>query len=58
MFTGKTDHAYEMELAALGIFIRNAVEELKESKSRFQLMPMQAHLLVCPPSGGIAELHI
>lgn len=34
MFTGKTDHAYEMKLAAFGIFIRNAVEELKESKEK------------------------
>lgn len=32
MFTGKTDHAYEMKLAEFGIIIRNAVEELKESK--------------------------
>lgn len=42
MSTGKTDHAYQMELAPFGVFIRNAVEELKESKEKIPLMQSQA----------------
>lgn len=30
MLAGKTDHAYKMQLAPFGVFIRDAVEELKQ----------------------------
>lgn len=55
MFTGEADHADEMQLAAFGIFIRNAVEELEETKEGFR--SRQVNPTLRPPSGEPAELH-
>lgn len=42
MFAGKADHADEVQLAPFGVFIGNAVEELKDSKSVIPLRQSQA----------------
>lgn len=68
MFTGKADHAYKMQLTPLGVFVRNAVEELKETKKSFLLMRLTppcvplvvncSHCMAGIIYGSIDGLHI